>query len=186
MGRKNLVLTLDETGTPHRWSTWEESICYKVKGLVAWSIGDESVYHGGRSRITGETSTVAVPSIIAVRNKFNLKRRESTLTNKNLFGRDLNRCSYCGEVHVTDHKLTRDHIIPVSRGGQNTWANCTTACKKCNNKKDNKTPEEAGMPLLWVPYTPCRTEALILANRNVLYDQSEFLRAHLPKHSRLL
>lgn len=181
---KHLILTLDETGTPHRWSTWQEGVCYKVKDLIAWSIGNESVYHGGKSRMTGEISTVAVPSIIAVRNKINIKRRESTLTNRNLFGRDLNMCAYCGEVHDTDHKLTRDHIIPVSKGGANSWMNCVTSCKHCNNKKDDKMLEDTNMSLLYVPYVPDRTEGLILANRHIMADQMEFLMAHLPKDSR--
>jgi 5-methylcytosine-specific restriction endonuclease McrA len=179
-----LVLTLDSSGAPHRWSTWEEGVCYKVKDLIAWSIGDETVYRGGKSRMTGETSTVAVPSIVAIRNLTKIKNRQAALTNRNLFGRDRHMCAYCGD-HVPDTKATREHIIPVSRGGKNTWMNVVTACKTCNNRKDNKTLEEARMELLYVPYVPDRCEALILANRHILADQMEFLMAHLPKHSRI-
>jgi 5-methylcytosine-specific restriction endonuclease McrA len=178
-----LVLTLDSTGQPHRWSTWEEGVCYKVKDLIAWSLGDENVYFGGNNRITGEQSSVSVPSIVAIRNLTKIKNRNAVLTNRNLFGRDRNLCAYCGEYHA-DNKATRDHIIPVSRGGQNVWMNCVTACKYCNNKKDNKLLSEANMELLYAPYVPDRAEALILANRSILADQMEFLLAHLPKHSR--
>ena len=54
----------------------------------------------------------------------------------------------------TADKLTIDHVIPRSRGGKNDWLNLVTACKKCNQKKGNKTPEEAGMPLLKKPIVP--------------------------------
>jgi 5-methylcytosine-specific restriction endonuclease McrA len=180
----NLILTLDSTGAPHRWSTWEEGVVYKVKNLIAWSIGDETIFRGGKSRMTGEISTVAVPSIVAIRNLAKVKNRQAALTNRNLFGRDRYICAFCGE-EVGNHNATRDHIVPVSRGGKNIWTNCITACKRCNNLKDDKTLEEAGMELLYVPYVPDRAEALILANRNILADQHEFLVSHLPKHSRL-
>jgi len=179
-----LVLTLDSSGAPHRWSTWEEGVCYQVKNLIAWSVGNETIYYGGKSRTTGETSQVSVSSIVAIRNLAKIKSRQAVLTNRNLFGRDRHLCAYCGDP-VLEVKATRDHIIPVSRNGKNTWMNCVTACKACNGKKDNRTPEEAGMPLLYVPYVPDRTEALILQNRNILADQMEFLLAHLPKHSRM-
>jgi hypothetical protein len=60
-----------------------------------------------------------------------------------------------------------------------------TACTRCNNRKDSRTPEQAEMPLLYVPYVPNKSEALILANRNILADQAEFLLNLVPKHSRL-
>ena len=64
--------------------------------------------------------------------------------------RDKNTCQYCGSAK----NLTIDHINPVSRGGGNTWSNMITACFKCNNKKGNKTPEEAGMKLMSDPKRP--------------------------------
>jgi 5-methylcytosine-specific restriction endonuclease McrA len=178
-----LVLTLDSAGIPQRWSTWEEGVCYKVKDLIAWSLGDETIYRGGNSRLTGEQSTVSVPSIVAIRSLGRTKNRSVPLTNRNLFGRDRNICCYCGS-HVRDHDATRDHIVPVSKGGPNIWTNCVTSCKPCNNYKDDKSLEQAGLQLLYVPYVPDRAEALILANRNILADQLDFLCAHLPKHSR--
>jgi 5-methylcytosine-specific restriction endonuclease McrA len=82
-------------------------------------------------------------------------------------------------------KLSRDHIIPRSRGGKDIWTNVVTACKACNCHKDNMTPQEADMPLLYVPYEPSHAESLILKNRRVLADQMEFLLAFVPSHSRL-
>jgi len=184
MDRYPLVLTLDSAGHPQRWSTWEEGVVYKVKDLIAWSLGDETVYHGGTSRVTGLESTVSVPSIVAIRNLGRTKTRSVPLTNKNLFGRDRNTCAYCGK-HLVGEDATRDHIIPQSRGGANTWMNCISACKQCNNHKDCMTLEEARMQLLFVPYVPNRSEALILSNRHILADQLEFLTKTIPAHSRL-
>jgi 5-methylcytosine-specific restriction endonuclease McrA len=62
-------------------------------------------------------------------------------------------CQYCG-IQLTSKKATIDHIMPQSRGGRDTWKNTTTSCQKCNNKKDNMTPIEAGMKLLSVPDKP--------------------------------
>lgn len=181
---KHQILVLDSRGTPQSWVKWKAGVRYQVKGLIAWSLGDEEIFRGGLSRMTGAQSTVAVPSIIAVRNAGRVFRRTPLLTNRSLFGRDLHICGYCG-VKFPPEKLTRDHIIPVSRNGLDAWSNCVTACKRCNNKKDDRLPEECGMELLYVPYVPDRNEALLLQNRNILARQMEFLNDYLPKHSRL-
>lgn len=181
---KHQILVLDSAGTPQSWVKWKAAVRYHVKGLITWSLGDEAIFHGGLSRMTGAQSTVAVPSIIAVRNVGRDFRRIPPLTNRGLFGRDLHICGYCG-VKFPAENLTRDHIIPVSRNGKDVWNNCVTACKSCNNRKDDMLPEECGMQLVYVPYVPDRNEALLLQNRNILAAQMEFLNDYLPKHSRL-
>jgi hypothetical protein len=69
--------------------------------------------------------------------------------------------------------LSRDHVVPVSHGGRDSWTNSVTACKKCNIRKANRTPEQAGMPLIYVPYVPNRHEQFILRNRRILADQMD-------------
>ena len=64
--------------------------------------------------------------------------------------RDHSSCQYCG----TNKHLTLDHVIPRSKGGRHTWDNVVIACEKCNSRKGNKTPAEAGMPLRKLPKTP--------------------------------
>lgn len=180
-----LVLTLNEHGMPTHWSTWQDAVTYKAKGLVVWEMGEHDwTKVGGENRITGETSTITFSSIIAVRGSHYPKRDVPSLTNDNLFGRDLHICAYCGGEFEHRH-LTNDHVVPRSRGGAHSWTNCVTACKRCNNKKDDSLLEEVGMKLLYVPYVPSREEALILRNRNILADQMEFLKGSLPAHSRL-
>jgi len=82
--------------------------------------------------------------------------------NHNLFDRDGRRCMYCGrseaQARRAGHRLTRDHVVPVSRGGRDEWRNVATACEPCNNRKADRTPDEAGMALLAEPRTPTAWE----------------------------
>ena len=107
------------------------------------------------------------------------------LNNETLFKRDGYLCMYCGGRFVTQ-QLSRDHIRPFCRGGQDVWTNVVTACRPCNHRKSSRTPEQAHMPLLYAPYVPSLWEDFILRNRRILADQMEFLMTHLPKSSRLM
>lgn len=73
------------------------------------------------------------------------------LTRKNILRRDKHVCAYCGRG---DLPLTIDHIIPKSMGGEDSWENLITACLPCNNKKGNRTPQQANMILRTKPYKP--------------------------------
>lgn len=64
--------------------------------------------------------------------------------------RDNHSCQYCG----SNRRLTLDHVMPLSRGGQHTWNNVVTACERCNQRKSDRTPQEAGMPLYTKPKAP--------------------------------
>jgi 5-methylcytosine-specific restriction endonuclease McrA len=85
---------------------------------------------------------------------------------------------------VAHRHLTRDHVHPLSQGGDDSWENVVTACFPCNSRKGGRTPQQASMPLLAVPYRPSWIEHLILSNRNILADQMEFLVNHLPRDRR--
>ncbi len=182
---QHLILALNSGGQPHSWMTWQDAITLKYKGMVSWEHGDRDfLFRGGRSRMTGEQSQIEIASIIAIKSKFKFKTRPVSLTNKNLFRRDLSICGYCGKT-FTESKLTKDHIVPVSKGGLTTWTNCVTACASCNSRKEDKSLDQAGMELIYVPYVPDRAEGLILQNRSILADQMDFLKDFLPKHSRM-
>jgi 5-methylcytosine-specific restriction endonuclease McrA len=79
-------------------------------------------------------------------------------SNHNLFDRDGRRCLYCGRTEAEARRmgirLTRDHVVPLSRGGRDEWRNVATACEPCNHRKADRTPGEARMPLLAEPRTP--------------------------------
>lgn len=180
------VLQCDKAGAPVRWLTPEQAAVQVVKNNVAWSIGDPVVtLRGGTNAKTGLPSLLALPPIISVSGEDS--RRDFSYTpavsSALIFRRDRHLCAYCGQK-FRESELTKDHIYPVSRGGEDTFTNLISSCKVCNGRKDNKTPEEAGMPLLFVPYVPSIYEAFILSNRVILFDQHQFLSANLPKHSR--
>lgn len=179
-----LVLAVTESGTPFQWLHWQDAVTQKVKGNVSYEMGLDDTINGGISRMTGKLSSIDIGSIVFIRGKFKHSTKTPVLTNQNLFRRDLGICGFCGK-HFGEANLTRDHIVPVSKGGKDTWVNCIAACKKCNNRKDNQLLEECGMELLWIPYAPNKQEALILSNRHILADQAQFISSFIPKHSRV-
>jgi 5-methylcytosine-specific restriction endonuclease McrA len=89
---------------------------------------------------------VLVPSVIRLVEYKYIPIRMQLVSKKNIYLRDDHCCQYCG-VKKHGSELTLDHIMPRSRGGKNTWENLVTACKPCNGRKDDRTPEEAGMVL---------------------------------------
>ena len=100
------------------------------------------------------------------------------VTNTFLFARDRYTCQYCGRPRAAlrgREFLTRDHVIPLSRGGENTWDNVLTACSPCNNRKGNRLPEEAGMTPLSTPTEPNYVE-LVWAVRRVTPVQAKYIR----------
>ncbi len=180
------ILALDQQGEPRDWISRELAITYHAKNLVAWQLGDEShvKFRGGENRVTGLQSQILTAPIIAIKGQIAKRRnRIPTLTNHELFARDRWTCAYCGKL-FSEARLTRDHVIPVSRGGLDIWTNVVTACEHDNHKKDDRLLEEVGMELLYVPYTPNRAEHLILRSRKILPVQAEYLAQFIPEASR--
>ena len=94
-----------------------------------------------------------LPSVIKIRDYVRYDNLSLELNRKNIISRDKDICQYCGISKTT---LTIDHVIPKGRGGMDLWENLVTACMPCNQKKGNKTPDEAGMPLIKNPKRPNR------------------------------
>lgn len=185
------VLVLDMAGSPMRWSTPEGVAGDYACGRVAWELGDTAstvTLRGGVNAASGLPSVLHVRSIVAIRGESHHRHSVHPALpergNAMLFRRDRMTCAYCGRVFPRD-QLTRDHIVPRSRGGRDTWTNCVTACLDCNQAKGSR-PVENFRPLLYVPYAPCRNEQFILASRRILADQMDYLAARLPRHSRVL
>lgn len=182
------VLALDIAGMPVRWIDHEAAAGYYASGKVRWELGEaRTVLHGGFSRLQGRQSTLEIAAIIAIdgpRWKVRGNGDRVSLTRTMVFARDRHVCAYCGG-RFSAASLEMEHVTPSSRGGATTWQNVVAACRACNQRKGNRTPEAAGMRLLYVPYVPNRHEAFILANRRILSDQMAFLLAGVPRHSRL-
>src|SRR5256714_2277532 len=120
-----------------------------------------------RRAVTGLVKFVHVP-----------RRFRRQVTNTFLFARDNYRCQFCGRSQQElRHRecLTRDHLVPLSRGGTNGWNNVLTACSSCNTRKGNLLPEEAGMHPLRPPIQPHFVH-LAWAVRRLTSIQSKYIR----------
>lgn len=182
------VLQLDIQGTPQAWIDLEQAAHHYATGCVAWEdgAGPLATLRGGFNVAAGRQSVIEVAPIIAVRgaSRVNLFEVTPTVTKAKLLRRDRCTCAYCGEV-FPERDLQVEHIVPESRGGPYTWMNLVLADAACNLRKGARTPEEAGMPLLYLPYVPNRFEAFLLEGRRIRADVHEWLAARLPKGSRL-
>jgi hypothetical protein len=181
------VLQLDVSGRPQAWISPKEAATLYASDAVAWTLGEPCmVLRGGIQRLSGLQSRIELHPIIAVRGAIPTRawRQAPALSNHKLFARDRHMCAYCGDLCAADD-LTREHIVPTSRGGLDTWMNCITACRSCNGHKGNRLLEETRLELLYLPYTPNLHEDMILRGRRILADQMEFLLACVPRHSRL-
>lgn len=179
------VLSLDAHGRPMDWIHWQDATCLYARDAVAWTLGSPCMrVRGGLSRDTGTRSLIELHPIVATRGHAHARALDPTpaLSNSALFARDAHLCLYCG-VRFSRPHLTRDHVMPLSKGGQDTWENVVTACFHCNSRKGCRTPQQAHMPLLAVPFRPSWIEHLILSNRNILADQMAFLQAQLPRRA---
>jgi 5-methylcytosine-specific restriction endonuclease McrA len=112
---------------------------------------------GGRL-VRSASVTVARPAVIRLVRFVHVPRRfRRQVTNTFLFARDDYRCQFCGRASgELRHRecLTRDHLVPISRGGTNEWTNVVTACSTCNTRKGNRLPEECSMQPRRVPVEP--------------------------------
>lgn len=181
------VLRTDASGMPLEWIDYRTAVRLYYSDQVAYTCGT-LLYkvHGGYNAITGLRSVLEVNSIVATygHNRSLHDAYVPPLSNATLFNRDAHLCLYCGE-HFRHALLSRDHVTPISKGGADCWSNVVTACKRCNNHKAGRTPEQAGMELLAVPFVPTHAEYIFLKGRRVLADQMEFLKAHFPRTSPL-
>ncbi len=120
-----------------------------------------------------KTWSIAVPLVIRlVKIVRTIYKTRVPFSKKNVFVRDDFTCQYCGEKfhgktkkRINDESerllLNIDHIIPTSKGGKSSFENCVSSCKTCNNKKGNKTPNEANMPLKRTPFQPTIMEFMV-------------------------
>lgn len=161
---------------------------YYATGSVAWTLGD--VVHtmiGGINRKSGVESRIELHPIVATRGPVLpglVMASTCSLTNEALFKRDRHTCAYCTGV-FQDSDLTCDHIVPVSKGGRSTWTNVATTCRRCNSAKGDRTLDQLGWKLAYVPYRPNLYEGMLLRGRKVIACQHDFLKNGLPAHSRL-
>lgn len=181
------ILRLNTAGQPVDWLHWKEAVCLYARGLVVWSLGGVvKQVHGGRSRFSGERTVMQLPAIVACGGeKLAPIRKNPPLSNSALFYRDNCQCLYCGN-YFPFSELSRDHVHPSSRGGEDKWTNVVAACKRCNQRKGNSLLSEIDMELIALPYCPNPAEYLALINSTrIRPDQIEYLRPAFSNYSPL-
>ncbi|MFM1813111.1 MAG: hypothetical protein RLZZ336_2049 [Cyanobacteriota bacterium] len=139
------VLVLNASYEPLNITSWRRAMVMVLKGKA------EGLEHDASRPLRPDQ---LLPTVIRLRQFVRVPYRPMPLTRRNVFQRDGHRCQYCGSAHEA---LSIDHVMPRSRGGSDSWDNVTTACLPCNVRKGNRTPREAGMPLLRQPHRPLST-----------------------------
>ncbi len=129
------------------------NICTAKRAIVMLLTGKADTVEVAVDLVHSSALTMELPEVIRLRRYIKLPYRPIPFCRKNIFLRDGYRCMYCGERFSID-MLTLDHVVPVSRGGKDTWNNVVTACKQCNHKKGNLMLSESGLTLIQRPKRP--------------------------------
>ena len=143
------VLILSQSYFPLGRTTWQSAFSMVFTGRA------EVVEEYGDREIRSASATYKMPSIIRFLSKASsvIRNRGLKFNRRNVFYRDKGVCQYC-EEKVREDCFTLDHVVPKSLGGKTSWENIVTACAKCNYRKANRTPEQAGMRLPKNPSCP--------------------------------
>lgn len=141
---KQKVLVLNQDYSPISVCTVQRAF------LLTYLNKTELIAASNGYQMRSVTESFPMPSVIRLNKYVNVPYKGVTLTRHNIFKRDQFECQYCGTVD----DLTLDHVIPRSKGGKSSWDNLVTACKGCNAKKGDDTPERADMKLNMRPFKP--------------------------------
>jgi 5-methylcytosine-specific restriction endonuclease McrA len=144
MSARTLLLTPHYT--PHKVIPWQAAICLLYLGKV-------EVLEEYDELLRSPTVEMRTPAVVRLRRGLGALKRGVKVSRQNVFARDRFRCGYCGRPGAFE-ELTYDHVVPRARGGKTVWENVVTACRACNSKKGDRTPEQAAMPLLVRPHKP--------------------------------
>ncbi len=130
---------------------------------------DETLNHDDYEWIRSPNFEIEVPRIIRLYRYDKVPRLTLRFNRRNLFARDNNQCQYCHKTFPLS-QLSFDHIMPRSRGGKTSWENVVCCCLKCNSKKGDRTPEEAGLKLFRTPTKPKQNPLLSVKLDNPKYE----------------
>jgi len=125
-------------------------ICAARRALVLVLKGVATAEEHAPVTVHSARDSFALPSVIRLVGYRRIPHQTRALSRKNILLRDRYTCQYCQRT-LPSSELTLDHVIPRSRAGATTWENLVTRCHECNNRKGNRTPEEAGMRLARQP-----------------------------------
>lgn len=160
------ALLLNSDYTPLHFITDFDAIILIYKGKAEVILGVDGKPSLWEDVFSSPTTSIQVPATMRLHKKITKNWRLPRFHKKVLFNRDNWSCQYCGTKLCKD-LITIDHLVPTSRGGVTSWNNCVTACKYCNRKKANKTPDEANMSLMSKPIVPTSLHFWDLIKSNV-------------------
>ncbi|MGD9487287.1 MAG: HNH endonuclease [Calditrichaceae bacterium] len=126
-------------------------VCNAKKAIVLIYLSKAQLLEHYNMAVHSVSMSIPYPSVIRLNHYVRKPYKRIVMNRKNILRRDHNTCQYCGK---NSQPMTIDHVIPKSYQGDDTWENLVCACLKCNTKKGNRTPEQAGMSLLKVPGKP--------------------------------
>lgn len=128
------------------------TVCSARRAIVLLFQGKaEMIETADGLQIRTVSRSYSLPSVVRLWQYKRVPFKRIMLSRKNIITRDGHRCQYCG---TTKGAMTIDHIIPKRLKGSDTWENMACACVKCNNKKGDRTPEQAGLKLFKKPHHP--------------------------------
>lgn len=148
----NRVLLLNSDWSPLNFVSSIRALNLLFKGRAEVILMGEKV-SAWDEPISTPSRSYDVPATLRLVERVNVKFAPPRFRKRVLFNRDDWRCQYCG-VDLDLRSITIDHVVPRSRGGNTSWNNCVTACRKCNSKKGNRTLSESGMCLRRTPVEP--------------------------------
>lgn len=126
------------------------NICAARRALVLILKGVASAEELAPGLLSSRRVAFPLPSVIRLLEYRRIPHQSRALSRKNIMMRDKYTCQYCHKV-FNSAELTLDHVIPRSRGGETSWENLVASCNPCNNRKGNRTPDEANLKLLRPP-----------------------------------
>ncbi len=133
------VLVLNATFEPINVTAVRRALVLMLKGVAQAEETNSSSVHSTKN-------SMQVPSVIRLLTYRHIPQQSRALSRKNILLRDRNTCQFCARIFPTS-ELTLDHVMPRSRGGRSSWENLVACCYACNNRKGDRTPEEAGIKL---------------------------------------
>jgi 5-methylcytosine-specific restriction endonuclease McrA len=140
----------------HAQVIYAEDGSFRVFDGAGWFAFSKDLETAPGSRVIRTVSQqVVVPTVLILRGYDRMLMQEMKFNRQNLLERDDFRCQYCGK-NFPVKELNMDHVVPRDRGGGTSWENVVISCIKCNSKKSNRSPKEAGMRLLKEPKRPPR------------------------------
>jgi len=136
-------------------------------------VGKAEVLHADPGELRSTSIAIRLPSIVRMLYFIVRRRPRVPLTKKNVLLRDDYRCAYCGDRG--DRTMTVDHVLPSSRGGRSAWDNLVACCSDCNNRKRDRTPEEARMPLRIKPREPHHIPYVVIKRHTAAAEWVKYL-----------